>query len=127
MSTTIVGNLVRDPELKFTNNGKAYAQFSVAVTKKKGEEEYTSYFDCTVWNTQAENLANSLHKGDRVVVFGTLNQDRFEKDGQKRSAVNLNVEAVGPELRFATVVVTKTTSHGPKPETKQESFASDPF
>ena len=69
MSTTIVGNLVRDPELKFTNNGKAYAQFSVAVTKKKGEEEYTSYFDCTIWNTHAENFANSVHKGDRVVVL----------------------------------------------------------
>lgn len=127
MSTTIVGNLVRDPELKFTNNGKAYAQFSVAVTKKKGEEEYTSYFDCTIWNTHAENFANSVHKGDRVVVFGTLTQERFEKDGQKRSAVNLNVEAVGPELRFATVVVTKAAFNGPKPEAKQATLASDPF
>ena len=127
MSTTLVGNLVRDPELKFTNNGKSYANFSVAVSKKKGDEEYTSYFDCTLWNNAsgiAENVTNSLKKGDRVILFGSLTQDRFEKDGQKRSAVSLNVEAIGAELRFASVTISKTER---KQASETPTLATDPF
>jgi single-strand DNA-binding protein len=106
MSTTIIGRLTADPELKFTNNGMAVVNFSVAVNRKKGEEEYVSYFDCTSWGTLAQGIADSLHKGDRVIVNGNLTQDRYEKDGKTVSKTVINAEAVGPELRFATANVT---------------------
>lgn len=106
MSTTIVGNLTRDPELKFLDSGMALVNFSVAVTRKKGEEEYTSYFDCTAWSSLAENVGN-LKKGDRVIVQGSFRQDRFEKDGVKREKVSLLADNVGAELRFASVQINK--------------------
>jgi len=124
MSTTYIGNLTRDPEIKFTNNGNAVCSFAVAVTKKRGEEEYVSYFDCSAWGSLAENVTKTLKKGDRVVVFGTLTQDRFEKDGQKRSSVNLTVEAVGPDLRWATAVIDKGEF---KPPVPKQTASTDPF
>jgi len=124
MSTTYIGNLTRDPEIKFTNNGNAVCSFAVAVTKKRGEEEYVSYFDCSAWGSLAENVTKTLKKGDRVVVFGTLTQDRFEKDGQKRSSVNLTVEAVGPDLRWATAVIDKGEFKAPVPK---QTASTDPF
>jgi single-strand DNA-binding protein len=106
MSTTIIGRLTADPEIKFTGNGNAVVNFSVAVNRKKGEEEYTSFFDVTAWGTLAQNVADSLHKGDRVIVDGELTQDRFEsKDGKKLSKVVLNANSVGAELRFASASV----------------------
>ena len=106
MSTTIIGRLTTDPEIKFINNGMALVNFSVAVNRKKGEEEYVSYFDVTAWGTLAQGVADSLHKGDRVIVNGFLTQDRFEnKEGKTISKVILNAQAVGPDLQFATAEV----------------------
>jgi len=119
MSTTITGNLVDKPTLRFTNSGLPVASFSVAVSSKKGEEEYTSYFDCSAWGSLAENLSASLEKGARVFVEGNLTQDRFEKDGVKREKVVLTANNAGPDLRWATAVVTKTAPSGAKKE--QES------
>ena len=117
-SFSIEGSLTRDPELKFTNNGKAVCNFSVAVNRKKGDEEYVSYFDCTAFGSQAENIANSHTKGSRVVLFGTLTQDRFEtQDGQKRSAVKLLVDSIGTSVRFGTTTYSKTgQAQGPPKE-----------
>jgi single-strand DNA-binding protein len=108
MSTTIIGRLTRDPEIRFTNSGKAVCNFSIAVNKKKGDEDYVSFFDCTAWGTQAEGVFASLHKGDRAVVNGSLAQERWEKDGQKFSKIVLTADNVGPDLRFATAVVHQT-------------------
>lgn len=103
MSTTLIGRLTADPELKFTNKGTALVNFSVAVNRKKGEEEYVSYFDCTAWGTLAQGIADGLKKGDRVIVNGNLSQDRYEnKEGKTVSKVILNVEGAGKELRFAS-------------------------
>lgn len=99
-SVHVVGNTTKQPEIKFTNSGKAVANFSVAVNKKRGETEYTSYYDITAWGDLAENIAN-IPKGTRVIVVGQLNQERFESNGQKRSAVVIVADAVGEDLRFA--------------------------
>jgi single-strand DNA-binding protein len=104
----IVGNLVQDIDVKFTSAGKPYANFTVAVNKEINGEKMTSYFDCTLWGEAATNASASVHKGDRVMVFGGLTQRSFErKDGSKGSAVELRVSEVGPSLTWATATVTK--------------------
>jgi len=101
MSTTVIGRLTADPEVKFTNKGTAVANFSVAVNRKKGDEEYVSFFDVTVWGTLAKGV-EGLKKGDRVIVHGYLNQDRYEnKEGKTVSKTVIVADAVGKELRFA--------------------------
>lgn len=108
MSTTLIGNVVADPELKFLQSGSAIASFSIAVKKKRGEETYTSFFDCTAFGTMAENIANSIRKGDRVVVTGELNQRTYEdKNGNKRSAVELTIEGAGHDLRWQSTSAIK--------------------
>ena len=118
-SITVVGNLTRDPELKFLNSGQAAVRFSVAVNRRwqnrqtQEWEERTSYFEVTGYGTMAENAANSLTKGTRVLVTGRLEQRSWETDqGEKRSVVEINADEVAPSLRYATAVVTKT----PRPE-----------
>jgi single-strand DNA-binding protein len=108
-TTTIVGNLTEDPELRFTPNGAPVANFTVAVTPRrpdgKGgwEDGDTSFFRCTAWRSLAENLAESLTKGSRVLVYGRLQQRSWETDaGEKRSVVEVQAEEVGPSLRWAT-------------------------
>jgi len=107
-SSNITGNLVRDPELKFLDSGKAAVRFTVAVSEKYRDrngvdQEQTSFFDCDALGPIAENISNSLKKGDRVVVTGNFKQRSWEdKDGNKRSVIELKVESVGPDLRFAT-------------------------
>jgi len=100
-TTTIVGRLTNNPEIKFTNKGTAVANFSVAVNRKKGEEEYVSFFDVTAWGQLAKGV-ETLVKGERVIVSGYLNQDRYEnKEGKTVSKVIIVADAVGRELRFA--------------------------
>lgn len=118
---TIVGSLVRDPEIKTIGANNSVASFSVAVNSKKGDEEYTSFFDCEVWGSLAQNFADSCHKGDRVIVQGTMKQDRYEKDGQKRSAVVLKANAVGPDLRWSIASVTKSVGRGPNSNVNRSS------
>jgi single-strand DNA-binding protein len=101
-TVSIVGNLVHDIELKTSVNGKHFATFSVAVNREVNGEKQVSYFDCTVWGDQAANAAESLGKGDRIMVFGGLTQRTFErKDGTKGSAVELRVSEIGPSLTWA--------------------------
>jgi single-strand DNA-binding protein len=112
---SICGNLTRDPELRFTPTGQANATFSVAVNRKwqnrqtNAMEEATSFFDVICWGTLAENVAQSLTKGTRVVVTGRLDQRSWEnQEGEKRSKVEVNADEVAPSLRWATVQVSKT-------------------
>ena len=118
-TTTIVGNLTDDPELRFTPNGAPVANFTVAVTPrvKDGDswrDGETSFFRCTAWRSLAENLAESLTKGTRVMVQGRLQQRSWETDaGEKRSVVEVQVDEAGPSLRWATAKVERTGARRP--------------
>ena len=109
---TVVGNVTRDPELKYTASGKALLSIGVAVNKRKkvdGEwENEASFFDVTVWDTMAENVGESCPKGTRVIVTGRLEQRTWEtKEGEKRSKVDITADEIGPSLRWASCHVTK--------------------
>lgn len=110
-SVTIVGNLTRDPELRFTAGGRAVASFGVAVSRrwKAGSEwvEQTSFFNVVCWGQLGENAAESFTKGARVIVTGRLEQRQYESGGQSRSTVEIVAEDVGPSLRWATAIVTR--------------------
>jgi len=114
---TITGNLVADPTLKFTPSGAAVADFTVASTPRVYDRESGQFKDgdsplflrCSVWKQYAENVAESLTKGMQVIVQGRLKQRSYETSGgEKRTVVELDVEDVGPTLRFATAKVTKS-------------------
>jgi single-strand DNA-binding protein len=112
---TVVGNLTSDPELRFTPNGQAVASFTVASTTRvldRSTNEWkdgdTMFLRCSVWRQYAENVAESLTKGTRVIVTGRLKQRSYEtKEGEKRSVVEMDVDDVGPALRNATAKVTR--------------------
>jgi len=114
-TVTILGNLTRDPELRFTPSGAAVVGFGVAVNrniqnKASGEwETEADFFNVTAWNKLAENCAESLNKGDRVIVTGRLSQDSWEdkKDGSKRSVVKITANTIGPSLEFASAKIEK--------------------
>jgi single-strand DNA-binding protein len=114
-TATIIGNLTEDPELRFAPNGVPVANFTVAVTPrvKDGDswrDGETSFFRCTAWRSLAENLAESLTKGTRVLVHGRLQQRSWETDaGEKRSVVEVQVDEAGPSLRWATTKVERST------------------
>ena len=121
---TVVGNITRDPELKFLNSGQAAVRLSVAVNRRwqnrqtQEWEERVSYFEIVGYGAMAENAANSLAKGTRVVVTGRLEQRSWETDqGDKRSIVEINADEIAPSLRYATAVVTKT----PRPDSPYRS------
>ena len=108
-ATTVIGNLTRDPEIRYTREGQASSTFGLAVTRRwqpRGSdtwEEATSFFDVVCWRDLAENVALSLAKGMRVVVSGRLEQHAWETDeGDRRSRVEIVADDVGPSLRFAT-------------------------
>lgn len=114
-ATTIVGNMTRDPELRFTPTGKAVCNFGVAVGSRRKnaagewEDGHTSFFDVTCWGELAENVAESLTKGTRLVVTGRLQQRSWETpEGDKRSKVEVVADEVGPSVRWATVEVNRT-------------------
>ena len=113
-NVTIVGNITRDPELRFTPSGQANARLGVAVNRKwqdrnSGEwQEATSFFDVICWRELAENVSESLKKGARVIVTGRLEQRTWEQEGNKRSVVEINADEVAPSLRWATAKVEKT-------------------
>jgi single-strand DNA-binding protein len=113
-SFTIVGNLTADPELRFTPNGAGVSNFTIASTprfldKQSGEwkDGDPLYMRCNIWKEAAENVAESLARGTRVIATGKLKQRSYEKDGQKHTVVELEVEEIGPSLRFATAKVAK--------------------
>ena len=106
---TLVGNCTRDPELRFTPGGMAVAQIGLAHNRKRGDtEEEVHFFDVTAYGTLAENLAETVVRGMRVVVVGRLDYRSWEtQDGDKRSKVEVVADEVSPSLRWATAEVTK--------------------
>ncbi len=117
-TVTIIGNLVEDPELRFTPSGVAMAKIRVAVNRRWRDrnnewQEETSFFGGTCWRDMAENVAESLQKGARVMISGSLEQRTWEtQDGDRRSVVELRIDELGPSLRWATASVTRTTRSG---------------
>ncbi|GAA0975045.1 Single-stranded DNA-binding protein 2 [Nocardioides aquaticus] len=117
---TVVGNLVDDPELRFTPSGAAVANFRIASTPRTFDKNTNEWKDgeglflsCSVWRQAAENVAESLQKGMRVVVQGRLKQRSYEtREGEKRTVVELEVEEVGPSLKYATAKVTRASRSG---------------
>jgi single-strand DNA-binding protein len=120
VTVTVVGNLTNDPELRFTPSGAAVASFTVASTPRYLDKNTNEWKDgdalflrCSVWRQAAENIAESLTRGARVIVTGRLKQRSFEtKEGEKRTVVELDVDEVGPSLRYATAKVTKASRGG---------------
>ena len=117
-SVTLIGNLVDDPELRFTPSGVAMAKVRFAVNRRWQDQsgqwqEATSFFTGTCWREAAENAAESLQKGMRVIVTGRLEQRSWEtQEGDKRSVVEVSIDEMGPSLRWATATVTKTAKGG---------------
>ncbi len=112
---TLVGNITDDPELRFTPSGSAVANFTIAVNRRfknqQGgwEDKLDGFFKCNCWRDMAENVAESLQKGMRVMVVGRLQQRSWDdQEGNKRSAFEIQVDEVGPSLRWATASVTKS-------------------
>ncbi len=114
---TVVGNLTADPELRFTPSGAAVASFTVASTPRTFDKQTNEWKDgealflrCSVWRQAAENVAESLQRGFRVIVQGRLVQRSYEtREGEKRTVVEMQVDEIGPSLRYATAKVNRTT------------------
>ncbi|HUO45428.1 MAG TPA: single-stranded DNA-binding protein [Acidimicrobiia bacterium] len=117
-SVVLVGNLVEDPELRFTPSGVQMTKLRFAVNRRwrdqQGEwQEDTSYFSGTLWRDHAENAAETLQKGMRVIVVGRLEQRSWEtQEGEKRSTIEVSIEEIGPSLRWATASVNRTARQG---------------
>jgi single-strand DNA-binding protein len=116
---TVVGNLTADPELRFIQSGAAVVNFTVASTPRtfdratnEWKDGETLFLRCSLWREAAENVAESLTKGMRVIVSGRLVQRSFESSGEKRTVVELQVDEVGPSLRYATAKITRTQRAG---------------
>lgn len=117
---TIIGNLTGDPELRFTPSGAAVANFTVASTPRTFDRQSNEWKDgdtlfmrCSVWREVAENVAETLHKGNRVLVTGRLRSRSYEtKEGEKRTVIELDVDEIGPSLRYATAQITRTQRGG---------------
>jgi len=117
---TVIGNLTGDPELRFTPSGAAVANFTVASTPRTFDRQSNEWKDgdtlflrCSIWREAAENVAESLTKGTRVIVSGRLVQRSYEtREGEKRTVYELQVDEVGPSLRYASAKVTRTQRSG---------------
>ena len=122
-SITVIGNVTGDPELRFTPSGAAVVNFTVASTPRTFDRQANEWKDgdtlfmrCSLWREPAENVAESITKGIRVIVTGHLQQRSYEtREGEKRTVVELAVEEVGPSLRYATAKVTRAQRSGGRP------------
>ena len=118
---TVIGNLTSDPELRYTQNGLAVANFTIASTPKVWDKQAGEFKDgdalflrASVWREFAEHVAGSLVKGSRVVAVGQLKQRSYEtKEGEKRTSIELDIDAIGPDLRYATAQVTRAERKAP--------------
>jgi single-strand DNA-binding protein len=133
---TIVGNLTADPELKFIPSGAAVANFTVASTPRNFDKATNDckygeplFMRCSIWREAAENVAESLQRGSRVIVVGRLKQRSYDTEAGKRTVVELEVEEIGPALKYATAkVAKKNSSGGGSPGRSRESLpANDPW
>ena len=130
---TVIGNLTNDPELRFTPSGSAVANFTVASTPRTFDRNGNEWKDgeplflrCSVWREMAENVAESLTKGMRVILSGDLKQRSYEtKEGEKRTVIELEVQEIGPSLKYANAKVNRTQRNGnvQQPPT-QDTWAS---
>jgi single-strand DNA-binding protein len=117
-TVTVIGNVTRDPELRFTPSGMAIASFGLAVnrvwTDRQSNErkEQVSFFDIKCWAQLGENVSASVAKGNRVIVTGRLEQQSWEQDGNKRSKVEIVADEVGPSLRWATASISRNERTG---------------
>jgi single-strand DNA-binding protein len=130
---TVVGNLTADPELRFTPSGAAVANFTVASTPRtknnqtgEWEDGEALFLRCNAWRQMAENVAESLFRGSRVMVQGRLKQRSYEKDGQKRSVIELEVDEVGPSLKWASAKVNRVERGGGQ-QARGSAPESDPW
>lgn len=131
----LVGNLTADPELRFTQSGAAVANFTVASTPRKFDKQANEWKDgetlfmrCSLWREAAENVVESLHKGDRVLVQGDLTQRSYEtSEGEKRTVVELQVREVGPSLKSATATVTRVRREQGKDGFQAQQGQGDPW
>src|SRR5829696_5345718 len=119
-SVTLVGNVTRDPELRFTPSGQATASFGLAVNRvwndrqTNEKKEAVSFFDVVCWREMAENASESLTKGSRIIVTGRLEQRSWEsQEGEKRSKIEVVADEIGPSLRWATAEIRKNDRRGP--------------
>ena len=119
-TVTVIGNITREPELRFTATGQATTSFGLAVNRRwqnrqtNDWEESTSFFDVVCWQSLADNVAESLPKGARVIVTGRLEQRSWEtQEGEKRSKIEIIADEIGPSLRWATAKVVKNDRKSP--------------
>ena len=131
---TLTGNLTADPELRFTPSGAALANFTVAATCRTLDKTTNQWRDgqalfmrCTLWRQPAENLAESLRRGDRVIVTGRLRQRSFEtREGDKRTTIELDVDEIGASLKFTTLTLTKTDRATAQAPTSEQAADDEP-
>ena len=130
---TVIGNLTNDPELRFTPSGSAVANFTVASTPRTFDRNGNEWKDgeplflrCSVWREMAENVAESLTKGMRVILSGDLKQRSYEtKEGEKRTVIELEVQEIGPSLKYANAKVNRTQRNSnQQPRTQQDNWAA---
>lgn len=132
---TVVGNLVDDPELRFTPSGAAVTNFRIASTPRTFDRQTNEWKDgdamflsCAVWRQPAENVAESLTKGMRVIVQGNLRSRQYEtREGEKRTVFEIQVNEVGPALRYATAKVTRATRDGGSNRQQSGPANDDPW
>jgi single-strand DNA-binding protein len=132
---TVIGNLTADPELRFTASGAAVANFTVASTPRSFDKNSGEWKDgdplflrCSLWRQPAENVAESLTRGSRVIVTGRLTQRSYEtKEGEKRTVIELVVDEIGPSLRYATAKVNKATRRDAGGSQQAATTADDPW
>jgi single-strand DNA-binding protein len=117
---TMIGNITRDPELRYTPNGAPVAEFGIAVIKTRdGQGEFVSdFFNCNAWGKQAENIAESIKTGNRVIIIGKLYVEKWEdkKNGEKKQAVKIRVDNLGAELTYATCKIIKNLNNDKNPQ-----------
>ena len=131
---TVIGNLTADPELRFTPSGAAVANFTVASTPRMFDRQSNEWKDgealflrCNIWREAAENVAESLTKGMRVIAQGRLVQQSYEtREGEKRTVVELQVDEIGPSLKYASAKVTRAERGGGRPAPTQGA-TQDPW
>lgn len=131
---TVVGNLTSDPELRYTQNGLAVANFTIASTPRVFDRQANEYVDgealflrASIWREYGEHVAASLKKGTAVIATGKLKQRSYEtKEGEKRTSMELEIDEIGPSLRFATAEVTRAVSSRTQSENRGGASASAP-
>jgi single-strand DNA-binding protein len=132
---TVIGNLTSDPELRWTPSGAAVANFTIASTPRTLDRQTQEWKDgealflrCSVWRQAAENVAESLTRGSRVMAQGRLKQRSFDtKEGEKRTVIELEVDEVGPSLRYATATIARAARSGDGQSTGERHGSADPW